>query len=122
MRTVCFGDASQAFERIDANFIVLVLMALQAPLWLIFFCTLCVGLRTARALIQGRLGVRRRIISGVDMGNVAAGIVFMICMDPLVVVVEVMPSINRVMAYMDDLAATATMQGCLWFQRTPQAF
>ena len=101
---------------------MLVLMALQAPLWVICFCTLCVGLRTARALIQGRLGCRRRIISGVDMGNAAAGIVFMICMDPLVVTIGKMPGVDRVMAYMDDIAATTSMQGCLWFQRTLQAF
>ena len=56
------------------------------------------------------------------MGNVATGIVFMIFMDPLVVVVEVMPGVDGAMAYMDDLAAATSMQGCLWFQRTLQAF
>ena len=67
-------------------------------------------------------GEKRRVVSGVDMGNAAAGLLFMINIDPLVVVIDTLPGIDRVMAYMDDVAATANLLGCWWFQQAIQAY
>ena len=50
------------------------------------------------------------------MGNAAAGLIFMIAMDPLLTVMSALLGIVKLMAYMDDIAAAMTLRGCLWFQ------
>ena len=66
--------------------------------------------------MQGRLGMPKRILCGVDMGNAAAGLICMIAMDPLPTVMRVLLCIVKLMAYMDDIAAAMTLRGCLWLQ------
>ena len=50
------------------------------------------------------------------MGNAAAGLLFVLSIDPLFVVITFPPSILKTMAYMDDVAAAVSLHGAMWFQ------
>ena len=62
-------DLSKAFERINPYWILQILSACKAPLWVIMYTRHILLFRRCRHKVQGKLLPSKMIVTGVDMGR-----------------------------------------------------
>lgn len=117
LRMLNLADLKQAFSHVDPKFIWKILMVHQVSAWYLPVVGLTLFHRISPQKVGGRLHSPVSVYVGTNMGNLMADVSFMTATDPLLRIVEVLPGITNVSAYMDDIAAAASLHGSLMFQR-----
>ena len=117
-----FGDLRQAFSHVDPKFVWMVLLAQGIPFWLMAATGFILFNRRSWQKAGGRLHLPVPIQVGTDMGNPMADAAFMTAMDPLLVVLGELPGVARTLAYMDDIAASASLRGSIYFQKAMKCY
>lgn len=108
-------DLSKAFERINPYWILHILSASGAPLWIIAYTRHILLFRRSRHKVQGRLLPSRIIVTGVDMGRSFSVLLFCIAMDPVLTYLNRIPGMLTVQEYVDDTTmAGDTTAGMQW--------
>ena len=108
-------DLSKAFERINPYWILQILAACKAPLWIITYTRHILLFRRSRHKVQGRLLPSRMIVTGVDMGRSFSVLLFCIAMDPILSYLNRVPGVLTVQGYVDDTTlAGDTATGMQW--------
>ena len=108
-------DLSKAFERINPYWILQILAACKAPLWIITYTRHILLFRRSRHKVQGRLLPSKMIVTGVDMGRSFSVLLFCIAMDPILTYLNRIPGVLTVQGYVDDTTlAGDTAAGMQW--------
>ena len=108
-------DLSKAFERINPYWILQILAACKAPLWIIAYTRHILLFRRSRHKVQGRLLPSKMIVTGVDMGRSFSVLLFCIAMDPILTYLNRIPGVLTVQGYVDDTTlAGDTAPGMQW--------
>ena len=108
-------DLSKAFERINPYWILQILAACKAPLWIITYTRHILLFRRSRHKVQGRLLPSKMIVTGVDMGRSFSVLLFCIAMDPVLTYLNRIPGVLTVQGYVDDTTlAGDTAAGMQW--------
>lgn len=97
-----FLDLSKAFERINPNWVIAILFAMKAPIWVINSMRRLLFGRLIRHKVQGFLLPARQIWSGVDMGRSTSVFLFCLAMDPIFTSLNSIPRVQLVSGYIDD--------------------
>ena len=112
-----FGDLRQAFSQIDPKFVWMVMMALGTSAWLVAGMGLSLYDRVSWQKVGGRLLQPTRVQVGADMGNPMADIAFQLSIDPLMLIIASLPGVQKAYGYMDDIAASASLRGSIFFHK-----
>ena len=108
-------DLSKAFERINPYWILQILTACKAPLWIIMYTRHILLFRRCRHKVQGKLLPSRMIVTGVDMGRSFSVLLFCVAMDPVLTYLNRVPGMLTVQGYVDDTTmAGDTTAGMQW--------
>ena len=108
-------DLSKAFERVNPYWLLQILSACRAPLWVIAYTRHILLFRRCRHKVQGRLLPSRMIVTGVDMGRSFSVLLFCIAMDPILTYLNRIPGMITVQGYVDDTTmAGDTAAGMQW--------
>ena len=108
-------DLSKAFERINPHWILQILTACKAPLWVISYTRHILLFRRCRHKVQGKLLPSRMIVTGVDMGRSFSVLLFCVAMDPILTYLNRIPGMLTVQGYVDDTTmAGDTTTGMQW--------
>ena len=108
-------DLSKAFERVNPYWLLQILSACRAPLWVIAYTRHILLFRRCRHKVQGRLLPSRMIVTGVDMGRSFSVLLFCIAMDPILTYLNRIPGMLTVQGYVDDTTmAGDTAAGMQW--------
>ena len=108
-------DLSKAFERINPYWILQILAACKAPLWIITYTRHILLFRRSRHKVQGRLLPSKMIVTGVDMGRSFSVLLFCLAMDPILTYLNRIPGVLTVQGYVDDTTlAGDTAAGMQW--------
>ena len=102
LTTVALTDYMKAFEIVNPQWILAVLQARRAPLWLLAYARFVLNGRKVYPKIQGKLLHAIFVVVGVDMGSAISPLFFCLAMDPLLVALNRIPRVLGVRAYMDD--------------------
>ena len=95
-------DLSKAFERVNPYWLLQILSACRAPLWVIAYTRHILLFRRCRHKVQGRLLPSKMIVTGVDMGRSFSVLLFCIAMDPILTYLNRIPGMLTVQGYVDD--------------------
>ena len=108
-------DLSKAFERINPHWIIQILTACKAPLWVITYTRHILLYRRCRHKVQGKLLPPRMIVTGVDLGRSFCVLLFCVAMDPVLTYLNRIPGMLTVQGYVDDTTmAGDTTTGMQW--------
>ena len=108
-------DLSKAFERINPYWILQILTACKAPLWVISYTRHILLFRRCRHKVQGKLLPSKTIVTGVDMGRSFSVLLFCVAMDPILTYLNRIPGMLTVQGYVDDTTmAGDTTTGMQW--------
>ena len=108
-------DLSKAFERINPYWILQILTACKAPLWVIMYTRHILLFRRCRHKVQGKLLPSKIIVTGVDMGRSFSVLLFCVAMDPVLTYLNRVPGMLTVQGYVDDTTmAGDTTAGMQW--------
>ena len=99
---VLLTDFVKAFELVNPDWIIAVLIARRAPLWLLTYVRYLLYGRRVVPKIHGTLLEALKVLVGVDMGSAMSPLLFCIALDPLLVYLNRIPRVIGVRAYMDD--------------------
>ena len=99
---VALTDYMKAFEIVNPKWILAVLQARKAPLWLLSYARYVLNGRKVYRKLQGKLLSFIHVVVGVDMGSAISPLFFCLAMDPLLVSLNRIPRVLGVRAYMDD--------------------
>ena len=106
-------DLSKAFERINPHWILQILTACKALLWVISYTRNILLFRRCRHKV-GKLLPPRMIVTGVDMGR-SFSVLFCVAMDPILTYLNRFPGTLMVQGYVDDTTmAGDTTAGMQW--------
>ena len=122
LRTVSLSDFNKAFERVSPGWIMMVLCAWGVPNWLAALAAMFLYDRLVHLFVSGWVGPGRRVHTGVDMGGNASSTMYCLGIDPLLWLLPLLPDVQQVEAFMDDLAAAGGLCGAAWFQAALQCF
>jgi ribonuclease HI len=114
LTSVVLTDYMKAFELVNPRWILAVLEARQAPIWLLKYATFILGGRRVTPKIMNRLMKALNVLVGVDMGAALSPLLFCLAMDPLLTYLNRIPRILLVRAYMDDNQSGG--KGTAWLQ------
>ena len=108
-------DLSKAFERINPYWILQILSACKAPLWIIMYTRHILLFRRCRHKVQGKLLPSKMIVTGVDMGRSFSVLLFCVAMDPVLTYLNRIPGMLAVQGYVDDTTMVGdTTAGMQW--------
>ncbi len=122
LRLVSLSDFNKAFERVSPSWIMVLLCAWGVPLWLSALAAFFLYDRIVHLSVRGWVGPGRRVFSGVDIGGNASSGLYCLGLDPLLWLLALLPDLQQIEAYMDDLAAGGGLCGTAWFQAALLSF
>ncbi len=103
-RSLVLADLRQAFERVNPQWVLMLLATWEIPTWLFNISAYLITGRRTRYKVGKWMGAIIHMMSGVDMGNGTAPFFFCLALDPLLHKLDTIPGVALSNAYMDDLS------------------